>query len=125
MGVLTWEPYARFLAPGWEPYFTGDDAHLRALSHQVVGLANGPMNVMSVVFLGEVGGIGVVEVAPVAVATADAAQGAHAAATAAVKTSVGWTNMYDFVKAVVNARSFPVTPGGFLGALVGAILRGP
>jgi len=121
------EPGHYVLVPQSETPLT-DEQRLQAVAQQTVNLAQGPMNVIVVVAGVETAGILGVEAGPVVAArvaaAGDAAQAANGAVSAAVETSLGWENVYDFANGVANPRSFPVTPGGFLGAFTGAVVRG-
>ncbi len=107
---------ASLLMPGWQPFVTDvDEARLRHLARGVVRLAQGPMNVMTVVAAAEAAGIGAVEAGP--------------AAGAVYRLPYVQYNSVQFVTSFVNAYTFgpgrlpadKTSVGGWLGYTAGAL----
>ena len=127
-GVDSWEcspwgPYAQYLAAGWTPALIGDEARLRYLARRLVSIAQPGINLSIAGTAPPLLLIGGLAAVPAAGSAIDAAQAANGYVTAAAENSIAWENVYDFTKGVVNPRAFPLTPGGVLGGLTGAVLR--
>ncbi len=89
------------------------DLKATAILSQTNSLAEGPMNVMSVVFVAEAGAIVAVEVAPAAAGAVDPA----------VESSVGWSKVYQFVSGMVNQNRPPLSVPALLGNMVGKLIK--
>ncbi len=86
-------------------------------------LAKGPINVISAVGAVVVGAIVTVEAAPAVGAAAVLARAKALEAAAAAEATVGWKNIYDFSRGVVNPKNPPVTPAGLLGGMAGVVIK--